>query len=100
MRLSTEQIQSITQTVFCLAGKGAEVYLFGSRLNDQTKGGDVDLFIETGIPMTLKQRVQIKLALESQLQLPVDIVAQTRHTTPNPFQIIARENAVRLEAHE
>ena len=99
MRLTQEQIQSITQTVFRLTGKGAEVYLFGSRLDDKAKGGDVDLFIETGTPLTLIQRAQIKLELESQLELPVDIVSQTRNTAPTPFQVIARAGAARLGAY-
>lgn len=38
MRLTQEQTQRIIQTVFRLTGEGAEVYLFGSRLNDKAKG--------------------------------------------------------------
>lgn len=98
MRLTQEQTQRIIQTVSRLTGEGAEVYLFGSRLNDKAKGGDVDLFIETNTPLTRIQRAQIKLELESQLELPVDIVAQARNTVPTPFQTIAREGAARLRA--
>lgn len=98
MRLTQEQIQSITQTVFRLTGKGVEVYLFGSRLNDKAKGGDVDLLIETNTPLTLIQRARLKLELESQLGLPVDIVSQTRNAAPTPFQTIVREGAALLRA--
>ena len=43
MRLSHQQIQSITDTIRQLVDAQATVYLFGSRLNQQAKGGDVDL---------------------------------------------------------
>lgn len=96
MRLTQEQVQWITQTVISLTGEGAEVYLFGSRLNDKAKGGDVDLFIETDTTLTLLQRAQIKIELETKLELSVDIVSQTRNTAPTPFQVIARRGAARL----
>jgi len=60
MRLTKQQIQTITQTVSRLAGTGASVYLFGSRLNDQAKGGDIDLFIESDTPLSIIHRAQIK----------------------------------------
>ena len=41
VRLTKQQTHTIIQTVYRLAGTGAAVYLFGSRLNDQTKGGDI-----------------------------------------------------------
>ncbi|TAN64848.1 MAG: nucleotidyltransferase domain-containing protein [Methylobacter sp.] len=67
MRLTKQQARTITQTVSRLAGTGTAVYLFGSRLNDQAKGGDIDLFIESDIPLSLIHRAQIKMELESQL---------------------------------
>lgn len=68
------------------------------RLNDQAKGGDVDILTETDTPLTLIERAQLKMALEAKLGLPVDITAQVRNTSPNPFQMIVRAHAVRLEA--
>jgi predicted nucleotidyltransferase len=97
MRLTKQQTHTITQTVFRLAGTGSTVYLFGSRLNDQAKGGDIDLLIESGTPLSLIQRAQIKMELESQLGLPVDIVSKSCGTVATPFQIIAQSHSAQLE---
>lgn len=51
MRLTREQIQSIRCIVHDLAGPGARVRLFGSRLQDEAAGGDVDLLIELPDPV-------------------------------------------------
>ena len=46
MRLTPKQIDMIRQTVAEIAGSDARVRLFGSRLDDAAKGGDVDLMVE------------------------------------------------------
>ena len=51
MRLSSEQTQKIRQIVRELVGEKAQVRLFGSRLDDQRKGGDVDLLLELPEPV-------------------------------------------------
>ena len=48
MRLTTEQIKVIKQTVAEVFGDDAEVRLFGSRLNDQIGGGEGNDSIEAG----------------------------------------------------
>lgn len=50
MRLTPSVITTIRQTVDDLAGKSCSVRLFGSRLDDTAKGGDVDLLLE--LPQT------------------------------------------------
>src|ERR1035437_9449344 len=97
MRLTKQQIHTITQTVSRLAGTGTSVYLFGSRLNDQAKGGDIDLFIESDTPLSVIHRAQIKMELETQLGLPIDIVSKIRGAVATPFQIIAQSRAAQLE---
>lgn len=97
MRLSTTQTREITHTVRQLAGATAEVYLFGSRLDDNARGGDIDLLIESAAPIGLIQRARIKMELEASLGLPVDIVAHVRDTPATPFQTIARARATRLD---
>ena len=97
MRLTKEQIHTINQTVSRLAGAKALVHLFGSRLNDQAKGGDIDLLIESDLALSLMQRAKIKMELESQLGLPVDIVSKVRGNVATAFQIIAQYNSAQLE---
>ena len=45
MRLSTDQIQAIRQAATASFGKGTSVWLFGSRVDDAKKGGDIDLLV-------------------------------------------------------
>jgi predicted nucleotidyltransferase len=47
MRLTSDQVLTILGTASRLSGEDAVVYLFGSRLDDRARGGDVDLLIET-----------------------------------------------------
>jgi len=98
VRLTKHQTDIIIQSVSCWAGANVAVYLFGSRLNDQAKGGDIDLLIETQTSLSLLLRAQIKMELEAKLELPVDIVSKTHDTEATAFQMIARAHAKLLEA--
>ena len=65
IRLSEREIEAIRKTVEEVFGKEARVYLFGSRVNPEEKGGDIDLFIEapegkTGVEEKLKFLVRLK----------------------------------------
>lgn len=45
MRLSVSQIEATEQETAHFFG---EVWLFGSRVNDAEKGGDIDLYVRPG----------------------------------------------------
>ena len=45
MRLSKKEIQVILRVAKEIYGEGVEIYLFGSRINDEKKGGDIDLYV-------------------------------------------------------
>lgn len=47
MRLQTKEIQAIIRTAKDIYGEGVKVFLFGSRLDDEKRGGDIDLLIRT-----------------------------------------------------
>jgi predicted nucleotidyltransferase len=97
MRLTTPQIRIITQVVSRFAGDTAEAYLFGSRLDDQAKGGDVDILIEMDWRPSRIELGRMKMELEQVLGLPVDILIHVRNTELSPFQTIAQAHAARLE---
>jgi predicted nucleotidyltransferase len=98
MRLTRDQISAILSTTTSIGGPDVEVLLFGSRLDDSARGGDVDLVVETDAGLSVLERAQIKATLEERLGLPVDIVAVERRRQLTPFQRIAKSGAVRLEA--
>lgn len=50
MRLTDHQARAITQLARELAGERAQVRVFGSRLDDDARGGDLDLMLELSEP--------------------------------------------------
>ena len=98
MRLSPAKTRVILHWVREQLGAGASVMLFGSRLGDDARGGDVDLLVESAAPDTLRQRALVTMALEKALALPVDIVAVQRGTPGSAFARIARSRSQLLGA--
>ncbi len=49
MRLTEYQRKSIIENVKIVFGDNSKVYLFGSRVDDSKRGGDIDLFIECDV---------------------------------------------------
>lgn len=66
MRLTEQQAEAICQVACELAGPQARVRLFGSRLDDAARGGDVDLLLElpfaTEQPALLAARVSARIS--------------------------------------
>jgi len=48
MRLSLFEIETILKAKNSVFGKESKIYLFGSRTDDSKKGGDIDLYVQTG----------------------------------------------------
>jgi predicted nucleotidyltransferase len=101
MRLQPDQQQAIVDAVRAVTPTGTlcDLRLFGSRLNDRARGGDVDLYLEvTGLDSTqsAELRRRLRVRLKEALDLPVDLVLQQRE---KPFKLvsqIAREEGVSL----
>ncbi len=90
MRLSRDQVQAINQIVHRKAGATAKVYLFGSRLDDNARGGDVDLLVETDEKIPRMEHARMKMELEQMLGLPVDVLVHARNMAASPFVELAR----------
>jgi predicted nucleotidyltransferase len=75
MRLTPAQIDIIKTTAQTVLGDGARVTLFGSRVDDQAKGGDVDLYVETP-ELALMKKIRCKVQLQDQLDMPVDLIVK------------------------
>ncbi len=74
MRLSIKEINLIKDKVKNIFGETI-IYLFGSRVDDTKRGGDIDLYIIPKIKDNLfKKKIKLKTVLEDVLFKPVDIV--------------------------
>ncbi|NMG29015.1 nucleotidyltransferase domain-containing protein [Aromatoleum evansii] len=97
MRLAPEQIAIVLSIAREVMGEDVTVSVFGSRLDDRRRGGDLDVLVETAERRSLLQRAELKLRLETALHIPVDIVARARNAEATPFQALAMARATRLE---
>ena len=99
MRLTPAQIDTIKSTAKAVLGEGAQVTLFGSRVDDQLKGGDIDLLVEMDSPVCNKPRAvgQIYAKLVRQLgDRKIDILIKDSHSPATAVFRMAQEHGVRL----
>lgn len=59
MRLLESELESIKQAFYNTFQNG-KIYLFGSRVDDEKKGGDIDLYIDLNSCMSVKEKMQRK----------------------------------------
>ncbi len=99
MRLSAEQVSVIRQTVVEIFGPEVQVLLFGSRVDDSKKGGDVDLLVESdqaiGEPAWLA--AQLAARLERSMEgRKVDVLLLAPNLRRLPIHDIAQKNGIPL----
>jgi len=101
MRISERERTVIRDAVRAFFGEDAVVYLYGSRMDDTRRGGDIDLYIETRLPFgeAFDARTRLALLLQERLgEQKIDILV--RHAgmegDPAPIYRVARENGIRI----
>ena len=67
MRLTGFELKSIKQTFLDVFEDG-ELYLFGSRVDDSLKGGDIDLYIKPKYPLSTKEILDKKSKFQIKLE--------------------------------
>jgi len=96
MRLIQQQIHNINNLTIRYLGNGCKAYLFGSRLNDDARGGDVDLLVETPRAVPRLSIARLKTALEQNLSLPVDLIVVSKQQHLSSFVLMVYSQAVPL----
>ena len=82
MRLHQNEIDTIDKVIAEIFGD-AQVYLFGSRLDDTKKGGDIDLFIISSETNNLvEKKIKSIARLQRILNKPVDILLHRDFSRP------------------
>jgi predicted nucleotidyltransferase len=99
MRLNPKSRNIIRDTVAEIFGTQAEVLLFGSRLDDKARGGDIDLLIKLNPPEPQKLRKELTLVARLQLRLgdqPIDVLVIEPGASLSPIQSIALQQGAPL----
>ncbi|MDP3979400.1 MAG: nucleotidyltransferase domain-containing protein [Pseudomonas sp.] len=99
MRLSKTQQSTIKELAIEVFDEEVSVHLFGSRTNDQARGGDIDLLIVADHLVTDKVRKIIRLNAKLQMALgeqKFDIVVKDSGTMVTPFHLHILDSAIRL----
>lgn len=99
MRLTENQRQAIKSAVTRVIGAGSRVWLFGSRVDDRKRGGDIDLLIETEtlVPSRVDALCQIEGALAVRLgNRKIDVLLKDARTADTPIILAARQTGVLL----
>ena len=99
MRLQQKQIETIRQAVKELAGDEANVILFGSRVDDQARGGDIDLLVELPYPVdqpawlmaTISGRISHRLGGQK-----IDVIITAPNLSDIPIHGVAKSSGIRL----
>ena len=99
MRLSSLQMDAIRQAATQLAGSTARVWLFGSRVQDDARGGDVDLLLELDVPLDEPAQLSARLAAKVSRAMDgrkVDVLIKALNLMLLPIHSIALAQGIRL----
>jgi predicted nucleotidyltransferase len=100
MRLSPDQARTIVAATKELAGPDARVRLFGSRLDDLARGGDIDLLVEC--PRVVARPVWLAAQITARLQRRlgdrrIDVLVIDPATELEPVHRVAQAEGVLLQ---
>lgn len=101
MRLTVKERESICKAFLLHFNKNGKLWLFGSRVDDLKKGGDIDLYIEIE-KMTVEKAIDKKLSFVNDLWLAlgeqkIDVILNLKSENVHlPIYEEARLHGVRL----
>ncbi|WKZ71049.1 MAG: nucleotidyltransferase domain-containing protein [Melioribacteraceae bacterium] len=97
MRLKKTHIDFIKRTAKELFGENSQVYLFGSRVDDNKRGGDIDIYIETNQKTNIfeKKIEMLKLLHDYLGEQKIDIVINNYSNQKYIYEI-AKQDGIML----
>ena len=100
MRLTSAQVEAIQKATTDIFGPEAQVWLFGSRVDDNRRGGDIDLMIDNH-NLGGQSLARAKIRFLSRLKMllgdqRIDLITTTEAGGALPIHQVARKTGVRL----
>lgn len=95
MRLTEEQVHTLKSSIFEIT-KDCKVYLFGSRTDDNARGGDIDILVESVYFFKMKDIFKIRNQFwKIYGEQKIDIICYSPEDD-SPFKKIALSKAIEL----
>ena len=98
VRLSEgEEIKAIAETAKEIFGENVKIWLFGSRVDLDKRGGDIDLYIETEMEEDiLRKKLKFLVKLEKKIgEQKIDVIIRP-FDSKDEISLIAKRTGVRL----
>jgi predicted nucleotidyltransferase len=93
MRLLPKETQIIRQVLLGADPQG-RIFLFGSRINDEKKGGDIDIFFEASKDIGLKTKLSLEYQLTTMCETKVDLLIKNPDQEEEVIFSIARNGVL------
>ena len=83
MRLTQSEIEAVKQVFYDTFKKG-KIYLFGSRVDDTKRGGDIDLYLSPSSKIdSSSKKIDFLVALKQKIgEQKIDVVIDRGHNNP------------------
>lgn len=97
MRLSKEIKESVIHYAKEYFGNNIKLYLFGSRVDDNKRGGDIDLLIETTQKIDMETEISFLRAIYKNItSRKIDLLIKTPYRQDKPIYHTAISEGIRL----
>jgi predicted nucleotidyltransferase len=95
MRLNITELHAV-RTILGALDPAGRIYLYGSRADDQRRGGDIDVYLQASRPIDLKTQLSTQYRLELACDTHVDLLVKNPDQPAQPIHQIAIEKGVLL----
>jgi len=96
MRLTQNEIEIIKKSILKYI-KDAKIFLFGSRVYHDKKGGDIDIFVETNHSVSLSQKIKILADIEIDgISRKVDLLIKEKNSSNQSIFDTAKKEGILL----
>ena len=98
MRISKDMAAALVILAKQHIAEDAQVWLFGSRVKDDARGGDIDIMIEAScINNPLEKKIKFRLAFEDEWgEQKLDILLHDTSRSDQPIHEVVRETGILL----
>jgi len=97
MRLSTFEKDQFIKLSRLHFGQAVHCYLFGSRVDDRKKGGDIDLYVEADTAIGMQQKLDFLVDVERNItSRKIDLLVKTPMSKQRDIFSTAKKTGILL----